>query len=381
MGRSKKSDEIDFTKMEKVESISSIVDNKKNYKFYFTYNMRLLTFVCSFIVLVIISCIFIGKSFTISDEKKVEYTEKSLLDYKVVLKDNDFYEDNVLDKNMSYIANLIDKININFNYRFNVDTTVDSVFSYEIFGVLRIVNPNTNEVYFTKQYELQNKKYARLSDMKEYFLTEAVNIDYDYYNELANSFKSTYSLDTDSSFVITLKINRNIKNELIQNNELNNTDYISIKIPLSQKSISIKMDYDDINKHETIISSKNLTFNDRIYIGIGGLLFLVAILILLLFTRTVSKATVKPIKYDKILNKYLKEYDRLIVEITNVPDLSRYDVSKVKSFEELLDLHDNYHEPIRYVEITKHVKSYFYIQRQNEIFLYVLKSVDVEENK
>ena len=54
----------------------------------------------------------IVKSISFISEQQLSYIEKSKLDYRVYLKENDFYESEYLGKNMSYIASLIDFINI-----------------------------------------------------------------------------------------------------------------------------------------------------------------------------------------------------------------------------------------------------------------------------
>jgi len=62
----------------------------------------------------------------------LELKESSNLDYKVYLKENDFYDTPYLTKDMAYIASLIDTINIDFNYLFSIDTISNMDFSYGI---------------------------------------------------------------------------------------------------------------------------------------------------------------------------------------------------------------------------------------------------------
>ena len=52
----------------------------------------------------------------------ISYTEKSNVEYNVCLKNNDFYEEKCLPKNMKYVASLIDNIQVEFNEwsKFNV---------------------------------------------------------------------------------------------------------------------------------------------------------------------------------------------------------------------------------------------------------------------
>ena len=46
-------------------------------------------------------------------------------------------------------------------------------------------------------------------------------------------------------------------------------------------------------------------------------------------------------KYDKYINKLLREYDRLIVDTSTKPNVNDYNVLNIKSFSELVDVRDN----------------------------------------
>ena len=64
------------------------------------------------IILFILAVVFAFNSFDLSKDDYINYTEKSNIDYKVYLKENDFYEDEYLPKDMIYVASLIDNIKI-----------------------------------------------------------------------------------------------------------------------------------------------------------------------------------------------------------------------------------------------------------------------------
>lgn len=374
----KKKEEIDFSKMVKVVNEAKPKE-KGNSKFYASYSLRVITLGISLVIIAILIAFLISKSISISNEKKVSYTEKSNADYKVVLKQNNFYDEQVLEKNYSYIANLINKIKVNYNYDFKTDSDFDTNLTYDIIGVLKIVNPNTNEEYFTKKYMLKDSKEIKYVNEKNINIQANVDIDYNYYNALANKFKATYAVDTDSSLIVTMRVKRKASGEIVNSNELNNNTNTSITIPLSQKAISINIKEDGTNNHETVWSNRSVSIDQKEYLVVAFVLVILAIVLIVKLFKTVTLINTKPIGYDVELNRLLKNYDRLIVNVGTAPELSNFTVIKISKFEEILDLHDNYREPIRFIEITKHVKSYFYIQHNDELFLYVLKSVDVEK--
>ena len=62
--------------------------------------------------------------------------------------------------------------------------------------------------------------------------------------------------------------------------------------------------------------------------------------------------------------------------------LTNSDAYIEKSLCTLVDVRDNLHKPINYYKVSEHDKSYFFIKSDNEIYLYTLKSADVDrENK
>jgi len=83
-------------------------------------------------------------------------------------------------------------------------------------------------------------------------------------------------------------------------------------------------------------------------------------------------------KYDKFVKKIITEYDRLIVETETKPRLENKEIIKIRKFEELLDARDNLKRPIMYHTVTKHQKCYFYIEKDNTIYLLIIKAVDLE---
>ena len=85
----------------------------KKYLFYMNYNTKVLLGLFILLGLGIAFVYFMSMTFSITKGKTIKYHDKSAIDYKVYLKDNDFYENKYLDKNMAYVASLIDKININ----------------------------------------------------------------------------------------------------------------------------------------------------------------------------------------------------------------------------------------------------------------------------
>ena len=81
-----------------------------------------------------------------SEKHYVTYDETSNIEYKVYLKENNFFEDNYLDANKQYIASLIDYIDSNFIYKLSLDEKdVEYKYSYRIEAVVDVKEKNSND--------------------------------------------------------------------------------------------------------------------------------------------------------------------------------------------------------------------------------------------
>ena len=87
------------------------------------------------IVLMVILTLVIGLTslffyFYRLNNRFINYDEKSDVDYKVLLKDNEFYQENYLEKDKGYVSSLIDNIEAEFKYDLNFDRNIKYKYSY-----------------------------------------------------------------------------------------------------------------------------------------------------------------------------------------------------------------------------------------------------------
>lgn len=350
--------------------------SKRKRGLYLGYYSRLIFNVILFLSLLVTSYIFINKSIVIQEAKNVSYEEHGNTDYKVFLKDNIYYEDKYLDKNMSYIANLIDYISVDYNYKFKADTLFDGEYSYKIRADLEILNAENKTLFFTKKYDLIKEKTFTIENQNEYNIVENIKIDYDHYNSLANGFKSSYGVDTESNLIIYLDLYRNIDQNSINNPNINGNGTIKLTIPLSEKAINIKMDSMEINNKKVITSLDDYYLEDIKYLIIGIISLIVSLYLFIKIIKRLSRLSISTTDYDKTLKRILNQYDRLIVTTSSMPNLEKNNIIKLKEFVELLDAKDNLHKPIFFIEVTPHQKAYFFIQDDDNIILFTLKNID-----
>lgn len=364
---------------EKTEKKSFLNNVTNKSEHYVDYKTRLLANSLTFIALFIITIIFLQGAFSKTTNQMINYNEMSNLDYKVYLKENNFYESDYLGKNKVYIANLIDNIEINFRYNYNIEKPSNVDFNYSIVAKLTIDDGSSKNNYFEKEYVLLNNQRKSIKSGTNYNLNEKVKIDYAYYNNLANSFKQQFGLDTTSYLTVYLRVNKNTNIENASNAVENSTMFV--KIPLSEKAINIELNYQDINNSNYVIQNID-TKTDNIIFGILSIISLIAMLVFGIKTlRLLILLRGKKSIYDKYVEKILNEYDRLIVENGTGPDTSNTNVIKISKFEELLDVRDNLKLPIMYYVVTKHTKCCFYIKHNDDLYLLTIKSVDLEQKQ
>lgn len=358
---------------EKKTFLSSVTSSNGR---YVDYKIRLIGHSLMFLTLFIITVIFLQGAFGVAASKNINYNETSNLDYKVFLKENNFYDTEYLGKNKVYIANLIDNIEINFRYNYNIAEPANVDFNYNVVAKLTIDDGTSKNNYFEKEYVLLSNKRANLNNGTFYNLNEKVEIDYAYYNSLANSFKQQYGVDTTSNLTVYLKVNKHTDIENAANAIENSTMYV--KIPLSEKAINIELNYQDINNSNYIIQGVDSKVDNIIFGVCAVISFIAALVFAIKLIRLLTLLRGKKSIYDKYVEKILNEYDRLIVENGTGPDLKSNKVIKISKFEELLDVRDNLKLPIMYYVVTKHVKCCFYIKHNDDLYLMTIKAVDLE---
>ena len=281
------------------------------------------------------------------EKVKIEYSEKNNINYKVYLKKNNFFEDEYLGMNKTYIANLIDHIDINFKYNFDLTEKVSGNYSYYIEGIISANKANGGVGnYWTKEYKLSEKKDIKYTDIEKLEINTDISIDYQQYNDILNSFKQEYGLSMDGNLKVQLVIENNITNEKIKRVIMKESS-AEVNVPLTSLTIEVPIQANGSSNDGVLIDEKYydnsliyqiLEISSYILFGMSGLCILYMVIL-----EVKSENT-----YNKKLRKLLKVYDGILVEVANLPNLEKYDVIAVKKFEELIDAHSEIRKPINF---------------------------------
>lgn len=327
------------------------------------------------LIFILESILFINAS--LNKKSSFSYTENGNIDYKVYLKENEFWKDEYLGKNMTYVTSLVDYIDVNFDYNFNVNQNSNINYTYSVFANLIITPEENSEVLFNEKYVLEDNISERFTNIDKYNINKTIKVDYGYYNDIANKFKSTYGLNCNGKLFIGLQVDTKGK-DLKYETEFNNSNDMKICFTLAKKQVSINKEKEALNTQKDINNQNAKLIKNKGKFAIGIIFIFISILQTINIIKNIYEITSKKDGYTKYIDKLLNNYDRAIVETQYMPNLEDYEVLEVSKFEELLDVRDTLRVPIIYTPIKdKEKESCFYIKHENSIFIYYVKSTSL----
>lgn len=304
----------------------------------------------------------------------VNYDEEINTDYKVYLADNEFFTKNYLEHNRDYISEIIDLIVVNFKYNSKLKLKHNYIYCSKITANLEILGNDSKKILYNKEDVLFERDNIKTNENLN--ISTDISVDYNKYNDIANSFKSAYGLDTESYLIVTMKIKKDSLNEDSKFSISSDSD-MYLTIPLSERAIDVELNFVDINRKSSMIVRERLVLKNTLYLVVAGFSIFMGLYVMIMTMRKYRVPDNNKV-YDAYIKKLLREYDRLIAESKTIISFEDKEVIKVNTFNELLDIHDNLTLPIMYYNVTSHVKSYFYIAHQNIVYLYTVKASDLE---
>lgn len=338
-----------------------------------------LSLVLVIIIVFVITLSFFTIYFNRNKKQYVNYDELSQVDYKVFLKENEFFENNYLSKDKQYIASLIDYIKTNFNYKLSLDEkVVEYKYSYRIEADVIVKEKGTNNPLYTTKKVLINDKEVKTS-LNEVIINEDIDIDYNYYNGLIKNFINIYGLDDTESFLnINMYVNVIGACEEFENNK-DHESVISLSIPLTTKTMAIEISDDLINSQNNLILCKSNYSYNFIFI-LFGILFGIIDIVLVVYTikYEIKTRTAESI-YEKELKKILNNYSSCIQTLSCEFDFSGYQLLKVGTFTDMLEIRDTIKQPILMKENARKTGAYFVIPSSSKIlYVYRLNISDIK---
>lgn len=315
-----------------------------------------------------------------SKAQYVKYKENSDLDYRVYLKENEFFDKEYLEKDKQYITGLIDYINVAFKYDLEAEELdINYAYSYKITADINVKEKSTKKSLYSYS-EVLEEETKKSNTNPKVKINKTFNIDYNKYNNLIEKFLTVYDLDNaDSYLTVNMYVNVEGNCEEVENSDTYSV--ISLTIPLSTKTIGLDINYNVIgDDNEKIMicteENKGLLF----FLAISIILLLIAIYLSIRIISFALKTRSAESIYSKELKSILNNYKNYIQKVNeNTIDLKKYQRLEVDSFIDLLEIRDTILQPILMIENQKELGVCFVIlDTTNLIYIYKLQVRDIK---
>lgn len=322
-----------------------------------------------------------GSMYT-KEESIIGYNEVGNIDYKVFLKENNYYKEQYLGKDMQYVASIIKNVVPTFTYEMHSEEKMEYTYNYKVSADLIISDPNDNNKVLYKRPSLLVKDTKEKVTGGSFRVDQEVSINYDEYNNYVNSFKKEYALSVNSKLVLTFNIDVTGKSPALKE-DFKKSSKLVIAIPMSEQTINIGIDTSDINNSGTIEKNYMSQIKKPVALVLGIIVGLLSLALLYIVIYNFLTNRSKTDVYKATIKSILREYDRAIVssKTADTIDESKYNVIEVPRIEELLDAHDSTGKPILYNEDTENNISTFIIVSDEILYKYRVVKKELEEKE
>ena len=330
-------------------------------------NILYIVFMIFFITL---SYILIDRGINVKTKRIVNYQEDSDVIYKVYLHDNEIYNKKYLNMNEKYITELVDYIDLEFDYNSLYSSDINGYYSYTVMGNLVAYEDKITDKLFEKEYTLMDTKTVVLNQnkTKEININDRLLIDYDKYINELKKFNDTYNIDVSGYLDVIVKINQNIQFTGID--KVNEDEKIMrLMIPLSYDTFKINVYNDNHNLDSFYDFSKKERVN-YLLILFGLFSLSIGLSFLALTIRNMIIASKSGFNYQKELKKILDENSDIIVNVKRFYNKKKYNLIYVDSFKELMDVYKKVGNPISFREVKKDKEAIFLMTEDDNAWIY-----------
>ena len=356
----------------KKEEVVSFVNTKR----YFGYRDRLLARFILLFAMILLFSVSLYCGINVKSDNVYRYVEGGTINYKTYLVPNNYYNVPFLNEDMQYISDLVNYLDVDFNYDLFFSSKTKYSYNYYVTGDLYIYEGNTKDkLLYKKSYNVINPVQVNNEIGDNIVLNLNQKIDYKYYDNIAKSFTNQFGLITNSEIVFNFHVNVDSKSEFLDD-DIRIEGLSVMRVPLNTKTMGVTLELMDSNNKEEFVKRSDNTSNIILFC-VSFVCFVISVILVQSIVRFMLKTRSTKNNYQTTLDKILKEYDRAIITAKSdyiIKNVDNY--IDVSSFLELMDVHDNLDLPILYIEIAKGQKVWFIINAREGTYRYVLKNID-----
>ncbi len=332
-------------------------------------------------IVTIIAVLFAMTYYNTSKNYYINYTEEGNVDYKVHLKENEFYEDAVLGSGQMYIASLIDKVVAEFEYELNMEEAVNYSYSYKVNARLEVYDRSTGKVIYHPTYEIVPEKIVNIAGAQQSLkIKESAEIDYDTYNQMAQSFVGAYNLlNVDSKVVLEMEIEVLSNCDSFEAENTRNSYVVSLNVPLNTAKVNVNMT-STVPAAETKILACTQNANKILFLVLTIIAFVIDALLIAFLVAFVYLTRNTDINYSIKVGRIVSNYKSYIQQIVNPFNDEGYQILMVNEFVEMLEIRDTLQSPILMNENEDKTCTRFIIPTNTKVlYVYEVKVDDYDE--
>ena len=305
----------------------------------------------------------------ISEELIFSYATRNDSEYKVFLKSNNIIDLDYMGENETYITELVNNVEIDFEYSFLGNNETNLNYKYDVYAIVTIEykagEKDSNRLWHKRYPIMSNEDKEKTLNLR---LSENIVIDYHDFDKQAKLFSQQLQLPINSYVDVYFDVY--LEGEY-DDEKFDNRDEIKVQIPLNLSAFSITKDNTSEysgNVYKEILTDPEI---DLELAGMGGLLFICSFFsFIILFKKifNIQQKTEYVINRDKIL----REFGDIIIEIVTPIDKEDLSVIEVKNFNEMVDLEEELRIPIMFYEDPVKEKGEFSLMHRNILYFYEL---------
>jgi hypothetical protein len=331
---------------------------------------RSLLYAFLLVIFSILGYLFLDSGFNTKTKVRVQYEDNSDVYYKVNYIDDSF--DSV---NNKYISNMVDTIDITYDYKNVISEYVNGFYRYSVDALLITYEDNVNDSLWEREYELvgENTVVLDANNINSIKILDSFSIDFNRFKDEIDEFLNNNNLDMKLQGYLKVRINifESLKFGSLEN-KYDDNKVITVGIPLT--SDTFKIDVNNIgSKNNCYEFTSNRTMN-IVFLVIGVFFVSLALTLLVFVIRQFNIIRGMENEYHKTLKKILSKYDKNIVKVNRFYANKKYNMIYVDSIEELMDVSNKKNKMISFKEIKRGYESLFVIIDEDDAWIYKFKS-------
>ena len=307
----------------------------------------------------------------------IPYMEKSEVDYRVLLKENDFYDEPYAEEGKAYVTAIIDRVETDFAYRVLMGSdNVNFEYAYRIDAVMRVTDKSGAVIYEYIDELVPEVRRERQGDSLQ--IAQRVSVDYAKYNDLATGFTSFYELENTKSTLL-LEMHISVVGACEEfTDDTSNSYVVALNVPLADKTVTMSVS-SSVEEGDNFIlareseTAKNVFLVFMIIFWVLTVLGGAFIVVFIYITRN------EDINYEINVNRILKNYRSFIQKLANHFDDTGYRILMLSAFTELLEIRDTIQAPVLMDENDDKTCTRFLVPtNSNILYVFEIKAADYD---